>query len=467
MGDSDPAPVPSAGRSGAGTLVKGCGALVVVAAALFALMTWRASARLDARVDALKQVIAAERATLVGTRPARFGPAREGNAYDDYVAVEWVLGPSDRLVEPPASMSPVELPRDAAAGLKPELHKALHSALEAVERGAPVPDEARAHVARFASVLRHVRDGLAKTRCEWPFAYEDGLAVDLPQLLPARNAAQLMALEAEDLEPDAAARVGLHIVAYGDDLARHPALIGAMIGIAVKQIGVSSLERTLRRGPLSRGACEEVIATLADLSATDLARSFRAERLCTQADLARFAGRPLAPPPPGRDPSSDGGLPRLGPAFLEHEWEGYLKLMDLAEAAATAPFAERAARQAELDHVVATSWYLIGKIAAPDLTRASDQALASRAQVELVRLLAAAHLHRLETGALPADAAVLAPRFPGGAVPADPFDGAPLRYALAGGEVTVWSVGRDRKDDGGAGHGEKLADAKDVVLKGR
>jgi hypothetical protein len=35
------------------------------------------------------------------------------------------------------------------------------------------------------------------------------------------------------------------------------------------------------------------------------------------------------------------------------------------------------------------------------------------------------------------------------AVPADPFDGRPIRMATIGGAVVVYSIGKDLKDDGG------------------
>ncbi|MCI0465426.1 MAG: hypothetical protein L0Y57_00205 [Beijerinckiaceae bacterium] len=34
-------------------------------------------------------------------------------------------------------------------------------------------------------------------------------------------------------------------------------------------------------------------------------------------------------------------------------------------------------------------------------------------------------------------------------VPLDPYDGQPLRFATVGGQPTVYSVGKDLKDDGG------------------
>ncbi|MHC5542552.1 hypothetical protein ACYOEI_30370, partial [Singulisphaera rosea] len=35
------------------------------------------------------------------------------------------------------------------------------------------------------------------------------------------------------------------------------------------------------------------------------------------------------------------------------------------------------------------------------------------------------------------------------AIPADPFDGKPLRLAVIDGEPVIYSIGRDGRDDGG------------------
>ncbi len=60
----------------------------------------------------------------------------------------------------------------------------------------------------------------------------------------------------------------------------------------------------------------------------------------------------------------------------------------------------------------------------------------------------AIELHRRRTGSFPAKLGevgpMLLPR-----VPVDPFDGGPIRYALVAGKPVLYSIGVDRKDDGG------------------
>jgi hypothetical protein len=50
-------------------------------------------------------------------------------------------------------------------------------------------------------------------------------------------------------------------------------------------------------------------------------------------------------------------------------------------------------------------------------------------------------------------------------VPADPFDGAPLRYAIVDGQPTVYSIGQDGKDDGGKLDNARSPASGDVLLR--
>jgi hypothetical protein len=60
----------------------------------------------------------------------------------------------------------------------------------------------------------------------------------------------------------------------------------------------------------------------------------------------------------------------------------------------------------------------------------------------------AIHVYRLEKGRVPGDLGTLVPNFLE-AVPIDPFDGQPIRYRIGEGDYVVYSVGWNRRDDGG------------------
>ena len=75
--------------------------------------------------------------------------------------------------------------------------------------------------------------------------------------------------------------------------------------------------------------------------------------------------------------------------------------------------------------------------------------LARYSMVQQARLACAMERFRHAKGAFPAELGKLVPEFIP-AVPVDVYDGNPLRYRLnADGSYDLWSIGRDRKDDGG------------------
>lgn len=80
------------------------------------------------------------------------------------------------------------------------------------------------------------------------------------------------------------------------------------------------------------------------------------------------------------------------------------------------------------------------------LARASARAVLTGFRQELTLTILALHRHRLERGAWPEQLERLVPTYLA-AVPRDPFDGKPIRYALRDGSPHIWSIGPDRKDD--------------------
>lgn len=467
-----PSASPAASPARGHPIRRGCAALLLLAALVFAVASWRASSSLDGRVKALKEQLAALKAQPT-ERPVHFGPAVEGNAVDHLRAAEWILAdPSDRAAHPSMVTPALERGHPQAKGT--DLSKLLHDARDALRRGEAMSPAAAEATRTYAPVLQHVREGLRRGRCDWDVKYEDGIAIEIPNLFALRQVALLMALAAEqEPDPRGAARAGLEVVAFGEDVARQRTLIAVMMGIAVKAIGLESLERTLRRGDLPREGYEEVITTLAAAGPTDLARGLESERLGLQVELARLSGRPLGAttdtaPVDGLTPGGMLILMKLGPVFFEHEWAAFFDYFTRFEQLMLLPVAERRSRIEALNAELEGSWTIIAKLAVPNLSGARDRADESLVVVHALRLIAAAHLHRLESGAFPADAQPLAARL-GGALPADPFRpaGEPLGYAVKDGEVRVWSVGVDGTDDGGAGRWfDKDPAPKDVAVTG-
>ena len=77
-----------------------------------------------------------------------------------------------------------------------------------------------------------------------------------------------------------------------------------------------------------------------------------------------------------------------------------------------------------------------------------DQVTETHAFQRVTMTALALRLYRKENGRYPEDLQALAPKFLP-SVPSDPYDGKPLRYRKLQKGFKVWSVGENRKDDGG------------------
>jgi hypothetical protein len=106
---------------------------------------------------------------------------------------------------------------------------------------------------------------------------------------------------------------------------------------------------------------------------------------------------------------------------------------------------------------------VVSALLLPQPARFLNKGAEAVARIRLARAVLAVERYRLKHGGtLPASLAEASAEFADG-IPLDPFDGQPVRYRQrpAGGYV-VWSVGSDRKDDGGPISGVEDRAPRDV-----
>ena len=92
--------------------------------------------------------------------------------------------------------------------------------------------------------------------------------------------------------------------------------------------------------------------------------------------------------------------------------------------------------------------YVTAKVSIPSLQRSVTLAARTAAMLESARTALAAERYRLARGAWPESLQTLVPEYIG-AVPADPFNGKPLRYKIEPDRIVIYSVHENRADDGG------------------
>ena len=92
--------------------------------------------------------------------------------------------------------------------------------------------------------------------------------------------------------------------------------------------------------------------------------------------------------------------------------------------------------------------YMIPQLLAPALGAAFEATARNVAMIDTADAAIAVEGYRRKHGALPERLEQLVPEFLP-EVPTDPFSGQPLQYVVGDGEYLVYSVGRNRTDEGG------------------
>jgi len=466
------APEDESGGGGCRNCGLGCLGFLILGAILFGVMSANASARLDARFIQASQEIAelqdaadVRRSTVVGE------PDNDEDAVVDYNGLEWVLtsGKDGNRRESWKKRRPA-LPEGIDAMVEranPEGEELDYVTLAALLAGID-PDrefedtprerarrkKAEALFKRLRPVLRYVRDGLSRGKCNWETQWARGMRFELPNLLAMRTAANLMAYEASLQPPSEAIRTGLQIVAFGEDLGRQGTMIGGMIGIAVSAIGFKSLAHTMGRPGCEAGDYRKVVAALEGYRGAPVDALLASERLVGVVSALELSGRPMEEAGSeelGYEASTGEKLLFALSILQVRELEGYEHFMGRGVEISRLPREQRPAAWDEWGRDLQDSSYIVIKVAMPNLRAVQGNLTEAEALARITRVLAAAHLVRLEEGAFPNSIRGLA-RVLGEGIedPCSATAGATLLYARDGERLYCWAVGDDKADGGGA-----------------
>jgi hypothetical protein len=274
-------------------------------------------------------------------------------------------------------------------------------------------------------------------------------------LSPLRNAAKLVGLDGAiklvdgDLVGAArTVRLQAHISAT---LNEHTTVIVRLVQNSIDALAQGRIEEILRVGELDR-------RTLLDLSdvvdsriaAGTMKWAFLGERAFFVRVCDELANEKLSFAELG---SVTGGGPP-GPAFLpdilirENQMRGVEMLTWLVEAVDDPDAMTKAAARIDKEVPKLPVTQMLVRIMLPSLSRAVILHLRLQAELLCAKVALSAERFRLATGRLPTSLAELVPDYLE-AVPSDPFDGQPMRFAVTDKGIVIYSVGEDLVDDGG------------------
>jgi hypothetical protein len=300
-----------------------------------------------------------------------------------------------------------------------------------------------------ADKLPALRDG------RFPLNYAPDFISTIISSQDARTAANLLRVKAvvlaQDGQADPALEATRGVLVAARSVGDEPLLISMLIRVACNTVAVQTLERVLAQGEPSAAELAKMQELLqAEADAPLLLTGARGERANMhemmkvmkegKLKLTSFAG------------GGPGIIDVAGPTLTRGSHPRVLRLMTEYVEIAKKPPEE----QPELMHAVETqvkqakvNYDVVTALVMPAILKVGQAYQRDQAYLRCAVVAVAAERYRLDHHDWPATLDALVPDYLK-AVPADPYDGKPLRYKRLADGAVVYSVGPDRTDDGGA-----------------
>lgn len=300
--------------------------------------------------------------------------------------------------------------------------------------------------------------------CRYPVDFSAGIEVQMSHLSDLRRGARLLQLDAishaEKNEAELAVRSVISTLKLGDSLANEPSVGSYYSQRAFRQFAVLSLERIVNRTDLTNEQLTRLSEALADAEElTELLPGLIGERCVGLAVFRMSAIAQL------KALSVDGGDRDESPlavnlwtlTFAIRKYAGlvdkkailYLDVANDCIESLRLPLEHRHAAADAIEKRLGSRSK--NRVPLDNLARLFPRVIIefdAFARLRIARVALAVQRYRLVAGELPDTLTDLVPAYLD-SIPGDPFDGNELRYRKLDPGFVVYSVGKDRIDDGG------------------
>jgi hypothetical protein len=318
-------------------------------------------------------------------------------------------------------------------------------------------DAAQSLLQKYADQLKLLHEAAeAEGDVRYDLKFEEGLMLMLPHCRQLRQAARLLQIEVAALahqgDADGAAQSIRTMGRLGETLRDEPVLISLLVRIAITRMNCETVRQTLPHVAYSNQQLVDMDAMLSERSFAD---GFH-EALLGERVFGILAGEDPSTMGPG-----NATLPRfMKNAGIVHYLNAMSRPVEIAAGDGPEVLTELQELQEEIELQIKTDRSfdkIFTAILLPAFHAGAEAAVKGEVELDATRAAIAIERYRRHHGRLPATLDALVPDFLG-RVPNDRFDGQPLRYAVDGNRVTIYSVGPNRQDDGG--RSEDDADVK-------
>lgn len=323
----------------------------------------------------------------------------------------------------------------------------------------------QAYVQTNSTALAKLQDAFRLSRFRYPIDFSYGPEILLPHLGGLKEMARIAALQgalhAEERRSDEwpeDVRLGLKLARTLDD---EPLAISYLVRNSIIRMAVQATERCLNRVTPGDEACQKLQLEFTRTGETNLLPATFAGERATIIPTFRMSWKEMQgisqkddPGSPPRKAQHYLGKPAMAiwlTGFFERDLNFFLQTMDKCENLARLSPPENLALTKYIDHASAIAqkrYYILSSMLLPAYSNIELREASTRARIRLALTALAVERFRLAEGHLPAELSLLTPRFLN-SVPADPFDGHPIRYKRLNAGYTIYSVDADGHDDGG------------------
>ena len=307
-----------------------------------------------------------------------------------------------------------------------------------------------------ATVRATLAAAQAKGECRFPVEFDKGFSALLPNAQKMRTLARLMKLRGRVAvargQTDQAVQSVEALFATSRAMQHQLLLVEHLVRLALANMALRETEYLLNEVELSD---EQLMRLQAEVEALHVEHSLT-EGLLGERALGYHAfhhleqmngGEVVAPPQPGEGHLSRPADCRLHLGFMQELIAA--SRQPFPEALEAADVSQKRLMQLAGDRNPINRYNAMMTLLIMPATASSFQATGrSVALREVMRSAIAAKRHQLKHGQWPTSLAAAVPEFLP-AVPADPFDGQPLRLIANEAEMVIYSVGKDLQDGGG------------------
>jgi hypothetical protein len=342
----------------------------------------------------------------------------------------------------------------------------------------PIPEDIgdllETYIRENAKALEMLHGAASVVECRYPLDLSQDSSIVMPHIADVREGCLLLCSEAilcaEDGDPNGATRAIEAALRVACSLDQEPIMVSHLVHMEGVSWAAAALEWALNAAAFPEEQLARLNRVFSGIHANDgLVRAVVGHRCLLLGSFEKpqiLSGQQHFPKPPPaallEAYAAVGLAAQEGTIFLD-DMEEWLRIAQL-------PAFQRPAaiRAQEAHYERSRKGVLRGLLDPRSMPAMMGYDLKHVAQFEVAKTLLAVERYRLAHAKLPETLDQLVPDYLA-AVPADPFDGAPLRYRRLNRGFVVYSVGEDGKDDGGkkppsAAGRESEASVRDITF---